>query len=592
MSRNKIELVLSARADKLLNVLRRSGSAVHSFGARARGEFAALGRAASSLQGRMAGLGLSLGAAVMARQSAELDRGLARIGQTAGASRGEVRGLRAELFAAAAETGRKVEDLKQGFDNAVQSGLSMREALPVLHAVNKAMGVSGADAGVLTSGLTVAATAFRFDLARPGQAMLLLDKMTVAGRKGNAELENLSDIFARVGVNAQRAGMGFEQTLAFIEGLSLIERNPERLATLADSTLRLFTNAAYMRTAAKTTGVKFFDAGGGARDPLKVLADIKAKFDRLKTDAQRSAWLSKAFKGADLDTIKGLSTLLQGDMLSRVGGEIVRGIASAAGTIERDLPGALDNAIDQSGRLGAELRRAADGFIQPLNAWRADAIRRALAPKEQGGLGLSGEQMIAGGAGLAAAGLAAWRLGGAGVRAVVGRAGGTAAGIAEGKAVEAATGVQPVFVTNFPPAMGVAAGAAQAAGGAAAAAAVAGRTWLGKLKGGLMAGGKMLAGTAGGKLALAGAAGYGVGTLANAYMGAIVRAATDGRSRNIGELLYDLLHSDKLKPEVEVKNTIPMHITIDRNDRVTAETGDMNTTASIATLRRGQFRGR
>ncbi len=39
------------------------------------------------------------------------------------------------------------------------------------------------------------------------------------------------------------------KTLGFIEGLSQIQKEPERLATLADSTLRVFTDMRYMMAA-------------------------------------------------------------------------------------------------------------------------------------------------------------------------------------------------------------------------------------------------------------------------------------------------------------------------------------------------------
>lgn len=96
--------------------------------------------------------------------------------------------------------------------------------------------------------------------------------MVVAGKLGNAELEDLSAIFARVGNNARSAGLSFEGTLAFLEHLSLVEKDPERLASLADSTLRLANNQKYMEKAAKVTGVKFYDAKGERRDLFDVFA--------------------------------------------------------------------------------------------------------------------------------------------------------------------------------------------------------------------------------------------------------------------------------------------------------------------------------
>ena len=217
-SKNVLELILSGNSSKLLNALGIGEKGLRKFGHTAKQEFDRIRSAATSVEGKLASLGMSIGAGMLVKQSAQMDKVLTQIGQTAGATKGEVQGLRKELFRMSSETGQSVEDLQQGFNNAVQAGLNFKEALPVIEATNKAMAVTGANADRLTSGLTVAATAFQFDLSKPSLALSLLDKMTTAGRLGNAELQNLSDIFARVGVNASRAGMGFDQTLAFIEG--------------------------------------------------------------------------------------------------------------------------------------------------------------------------------------------------------------------------------------------------------------------------------------------------------------------------------------------------------------------------------------
>jgi len=442
-------LLLLFDGSKMHSGLSGSERRMQAFGRSVRREFDSIRNASRSLQGKLAGLGVSIGAFYLTKQSAALDKGLTQIGQTAGESGIKVLGLRRELFRMGKDTGQEVENLKKGFDNAVQSGLNFKEALPVTDAVSKAMAVTGAQADQLTAGLTVAGTAFNFDLAKPGLALGLLDRMTVAGRQGNAELENLSSIFARVGVNASRAGLGFDQTLGFIEGLSLLERQPERLATLADSTLRLFTNLSYLSKAQQTTGIKFFDDKGSRRNPLEVLQELKKKYDAFKTDREREIFMGRAFQGADLDTIKGLQALLSGDLLTRISG-MTKDIAAAPGTIKKDLPEAIRNAVDQTGRLKATLREAADSFIMPFNQGISTGIKKLLDSRKEGGLGLSGGQIIAGSAGLLAAGYAAYRLGGPLIKRTLGRLGGTAAGIAEGKAIEAATGVTPVFITNWP----------------------------------------------------------------------------------------------------------------------------------------------
>lgn len=475
MSNRDLSLALRLYTDsaRFVQGLTQADSKVQSFGRSARREFDALKGAIGSVQGKLTQLVGGVGAIALGAQSARMDKSLTQIGQTAAGSRAEVEGLRRELFRMSGETGQNLDDLQVGFNNAVQSGLRFREALPVIDATNKAIAVTGASADKLTSGLTVAGQAFDFDLAKPGMALSILDKMTVAGRQGNAELQNLSDIFARVGVNASSAGMGFEQTLGFIETLSLVERQPERLATLADSTLRLFTNLKYMKDAAKATGVKFFDAKGERRDAVEILKDIKLKYDKLKTDKSRAIFLQNAFGSADLDTIKGLKTLLGGDKLAKVG-EFTTAIRNAGGTLERDLPAAISNAVDQTGRLKSVLRQAADDFARPINDALQNAIQWGLDKKENGGLGLDGKDMLMGGGALALGTLAAARYGGKGISALMGRFGGTATGVAQGKALEAAAGVTPVFVVNLPGSMGgilpalPAAGAGAGAGVAAA----------------------------------------------------------------------------------------------------------------------------
>lgn len=525
MSNRDLSLALRLYADSARFVagLTQAESGVKRFGGAAKREFEAMRGALTSIQGQLGALGVSVGALATAAQSARMDRALTQIGQTAGMSRADVEKLRAELFRMSGETGQSVDDLQTGFNNAVQSGLKFKEALPVIDATNKAMAVTGASADQLTAGLTVAGQAFEFDLAKPGLAASILDKMTVAGRQGHAELQNLSDIFARVGVNAASAGMGFDQTLAFIETLSLVERQPERLATLADSTLRLFNNLKYMKDAAKATGVKFFDAKGERRDALEILKDIKGKYDKLKNDKDRAIFMQTAFGGADLDTIKGLKTLLGGENLGKVS-EFSAAIGNAGGTIERDLPDAIANAVDQTGRLKNELRKAADDFARPINDALQNVIKWGLDSKENGGLGIDGKDVMVGGA-LGALGIfGAARYGGKAVSGLMSKFGGTAAGVAQGRALEAAAGVTPVFVVNWPggsPAdiAGAAAGAAGAAGNAGR---VAGRARsLAVLAGALPLsawGGMGAAGlaTAGAGVLAAGAGGYAVGTGVNA----------------------------------------------------------------------------
>lgn len=496
--------------------LRQSERAVTGFTGKAKRELGELKRMFGGIKGQMASLGIAFGAGALVKQSAGLDKSLTQTRQTAEATTKQARELRTELFRMSKDTGQGLDDLKGGYDNLIQSGLDWQQSLATIDAINPAMAVTSANAQVLASGLTVAAQAFQFDLAKPKLAVDLLDKMVVAGRLGNAELEDLSGIFARVGVNAKTANLSFDQTLGFIEQLSLIEKNPERLATLADSTLRLFTNEQYKKTAQSKLRVKFYNDDGSSRAAFDVLKDIQGKYQTLKTDKQRAAFIQAGFGKTDLDTQKGIRTLLGGQSLAGID-KMVGQISTAGGTIARDLPDAINNAVDQTGRLKASLREAADEFAKPINGAISEAIKYGMG---KDGLNLSGKEMIGGGLALVGGTALAARYGGKAISAVGGKLFGTASGVATGKALEEMAGVTPVYVVNMPgggisgnlPAIpGMPALPKTISGARAAAGLLFGAESLGTI--GSMGAGAV--GTAGLVVAGAGAAGYGVGTAIN-----------------------------------------------------------------------------
>lgn len=529
------DLTLAARlaldARRWEEGVRRGESSTRRFVGVVKREFDSLRDFARSTEGMLASIGAGYAVGAQLVRSARMDKTLTQVGQTAGVTKAEVRTLREEIFRLGKDTGRPIEDLQSGFSTLIASGQQWGEARITLRDINKTMVVTGAQAETLAGALGVASTAFDFDLSKPGQALAILDRMTVAGRKGNAELENLGSIFSRIGPNARGAGFGFDQTLAFIEGLSMIERQPERLATLADSTLRLFTNAKYMKDAQKATGIRFFDQASGARrDPLQILADLKKRMDTMTTDAQREGFLSKAFGNADLDTIKGLRTLLTGNALTKIN-DFTSEIGGATGTIERDLPAALNNAVDQAGRLKTTLIEGADAFAQRINGPFASITKRLLDKKEDGGMELGARGLLAGGAaglmGLFAGKRIAGRMGSALLGRMFGGAASLGTGVAMGTALEKAGAATPVFIVGAAPGLfaggGVAGGVAGAAGSAVAGAAARrigtaallgrgalalGGTGVGALAGAGVAGVGALAAGVG----AAGVAGYGIGT--------------------------------------------------------------------------------
>lgn len=411
------------------------------------GVAAQAGKGLEALTGRyatgIAGLGVSYKAAQAVMDSARLDKGLMRTSQTMGLTAQQAEETRRALFAMSRDTGQSVDDLKAGFDRLGASGMSYEQALASIRAINPAMAVTGASADQLASALSVAGEIFKFDLSRPETAVRLLDQMTAAGRLGNAELEDLSSIFARVGGSAKNAGLSFGESLAFIEQLSLIEKEPERLATLADSTLRLFTNQNYLKEAADATGVKFYDAKGERRAAFDVLQDIARKYQQFKTDAQRDKAFAQAFGKTDLDTQRGLRALFDSGVLVNLA-KLNAEIEGASGTIARDLPNAINNSVDQVGRLKAALSQAADDFARPFNEAIAGGIAMLLD-----GEGLSGKQLLGGAAAAGIAGYGALKLAGLGLSRLGGKAaGGLVSTVARQAGLAGLKLPLPVYVVN------------------------------------------------------------------------------------------------------------------------------------------------
>lgn len=411
------------------------------------GVAAQAGKGLEALTGRyaagLAGLGVSYKAAQAVMDSARLDKGLMRTSQTMGLTAQQAEEARRALFAMARETGQPVENLKAGLDRLGASGMAYEQALASIRAINPAMAVTGASADQLASALSVAGEIFKFDLSRPETAVRLLDQMTAAGRLGNAELEDLASIFARVGGSAKNAGLSFGESLAFIEQLSLIEKEPERLATLADSTLRLFTNQNYLKEAAAATGVKFYDAKGERRAAFDVLQDIARKYQKFKTDAQRDKAFAQAFGKTDLDTQRGLRALFDSGVLVNLA-KLNAEIEDASGTIARDLPDAINNSVDQVGRLKAALSQAADDFARPFNEAIAGGIAMLLD-----GEGLSGKQLLGGAAAAGIAGYGALKLAGLGLSRLGGKAaGGLVSTVARQAGLAGLKLPLPVYVVN------------------------------------------------------------------------------------------------------------------------------------------------
>lgn len=412
-----------------------------------RQEFDRIKGLGGSMQGRLAGLGVGVGVVSGVTSSAKLDRQLIRTQQTAGMSVEEREEWRGEQWRLAKTYGIEREQVQTGFDTLIASGLSYDKAKASTGAIAQATAVTGADSGILAKALITGASAFDIDLSKPNAAVDILQKMIVAGRLGNAELENLSSIFPKVGQDAKSAGMSMAQSLSFVETLSLIELEPDRLGTLAQSTLRAFNNDTYRASVTKNTDVEFFNKDKSVRNTQDVFLDLQRKYKSLKNDKDRARFMGVVFGKMDQDTQKGVKAFLTGDRLENFA-KSTGDINNAKGVIEKDLADNMSSSTAVGSRMKATLGEAIDRMATPLNKGFADLGSYLLDD-----LNLSGEQMLAGGAALGVGGYYAGRGAKAGAGALLNKFMGgpeTLKNIAVGKVLEEATGVTSVFVTNWP----------------------------------------------------------------------------------------------------------------------------------------------
>lgn len=413
-----------------------------------------IGSMFKGIPGKLAGLGMGYMAYRQLVSSAQLDRQLVRTQQTAGMSKEEIGEWRNTSFKLGEKYGVERPQSQSGFDTLIASGLTYDQAKVAIDAIAQAVAVTGAEANILAKALITASSAFKIDLGNPGAALDLLQKMTVAGRLGNAELENLSSIFPVIGQDAVKAGMSIEEALSFVEVLSTSEMEPSRLATLAKSSLRLFTNKTYSDQVTKATKIPFFEKDGKRRNPADVYSDISTQYSRLDTDKERSIYLGKVLKSMDQETVTGTGSWLSSGAIQQFRNNS-RKIEDAGPLFNSNLKDNVESATGTAGRMRATLLHLTDRASQPINATFArvgTAMLDAIQASGDSAFNPDYVNTITGiftGAGIPGAATLAENLLGGGVEGLFGGAN-TMRQVITGQVLQDATGVTPVYVVNFP----------------------------------------------------------------------------------------------------------------------------------------------
>lgn len=462
-------------------------------------------RAASELQGELIGVRAELSGA--GADAAELAKHLAEVRKTAFTVQastpfdmGQVVALEKEIIKA----GARVQDVigERGAAAAAAALAVYEQMEPVL------------------AGTALISIGTPFQVAADGYADLA-DQISRAASASSVGAAEIAETAKYAAGPLAALGRSTEEMLA----LSAVMAQVGVVGSMAGTSLRTFFGQAAKQKA-------LTDANGNLLATAEIIERLRKRTTGMG-DAERGTFLQKVFgeRGASV----ALALLNEGKGSYEEIVEAMRDALPLQEKLRLQMEG-YGRQLDALGGLGQSTLailfepalRPLTALVEKTNEWIA-ALGRAALENESigkaisyGGLGLA--------AGIGAYGIAKVAQGGAaGLRVLKGLkgVGSAAAGIATGKAVEAATGVTPVFVTNWPastaPALGAAADIATA--GAAArtpaifskaktTAALLAATPLSKLS--MLGAGAI--GTAAAGVVAAGGAGYGIGTLINRYL--------------------------------------------------------------------------
>ncbi|MBI5234731.1 MAG: phage tail tape measure protein [Deltaproteobacteria bacterium] len=523
-------------------------------------------------------------AAITGLATRELYKGMKPAIGLAGDLQQEMLGVKAELMGAGKDARQLAEELKAikstAFDVQSWTPFDMTQ----IAALEKELIKAGASVEDITgkTGAAAASAALavyeRLDPVSTGKALIGIStpfKITAAG------FMDLADTISRAASASTVGAAEIAESAKYAAG---------PMSSLGKSSKEMLALSAVMAQ----VGIQGSQAGVALKEFF-----LEAAKQKIFRDAKGSLLPTIKIIETMREKLKGMGEAQKSEVLGKVFGE--RGMQAALALLNdgkgsyKDIAAAMEQGIS----LQEKLNESMSGFNNQMLALKgtfrstiADLYQPALpiltaivaktnelvstlgrASQKNETIGKAATGLSFTGLGLGAA--AALALGGAGVfygRKVLKGTGGVggllkgvgsdAAGIAKGKAVEAATGVTPVFVTNWPAtgyAGSNAADALKSVGGLK-------KLPFGAVKNLLTMGGAIGWGTGAGGVVAAGAGGWAIGTALNSLIDAIV-AKTTGEDKGLGGVIYDWLHGEAVKNEIKVNVLIDK----DGNQRVMTE---------------------
>jgi hypothetical protein len=461
MSRDlQIALQLKAETTQLVGGLGRGRQAVHSFTAGVKKELAELKSAFSSVEGKLAGLGFSIGAGAFVANAtktfAQAEYNLREMGNAGELSKEQLAGLQVGLLDTARQVGKFREDLIAGISVLVGSGEDFNTAVGEIGAIGYAATASGAQ----VDDLAKATYALRSNLALlPKDVRAALNVLTVGGFEGAFELKDMARYLPTITAQAQKLNLkGVSGAASLAAGLQVARLGAgtqEEAATNFSNFLSKLTSQETVKNFEKKFGVEwtktFKKIVKNSEDPL-----LDAVLEIKKAVGTDPFKLGELF--GDMQVMNFLNPMIQN--IERYKAIRVKELNDQA-TVDKAWSANMATSLKQWDLLkqnievitqkseslnavwkqGTDALKSVNQYLNPTNTSEEGPVK----PKE-----VSLEKMVGYGAGGVISAYALSRILPPAVGKLFGSSANLAAGITAGKALEKAVGVTPVFVTNWP----------------------------------------------------------------------------------------------------------------------------------------------
>ncbi|MGJ8523011.1 hypothetical protein R84981_001704 [Carnimonas sp. R-84981] len=405
------------------------------------------GRMRGMLASGAAVAGIGIGAFAFSQNvsaSAERDRQLIRAQQMGGMSDGERDLYRKTGYLAAQRYGIGQDSLFTAGSELITKGQSGKAARNSLDALGRASAITGYEPSALAIPLSAGARAWNVNLEDEGAADNILSQVITGSRRGGISAEAFGDIVRDSANRAQQSGFSMPEYFSVISNIARTEQDPQRASSQVETLVDSFNQSDLRQQIQDVSGVRVDNADKTPRDVGSVLSELSKVYNNLKNSADQQQFLAKLSNGGGDELPLAFRAILPRDGYQQYASSVTSLNNDPAGSLQGDVDQNVNSASAAKARARARFSETIDRMSQPINE-AVSGVSGYLLDN----LNLSGGQMIAGGA-LAAAGLygAGHAAGGIGRRMASG--GSTLSNIAVGRALEETTGVQPVFVTNWP----------------------------------------------------------------------------------------------------------------------------------------------